>query len=561
MTINATAPWLLALYIALAEERGVSISNLKGTVQNDIIKEYLSRGTYIFPPKASMKLISDVTEYCLVNLPKWNPINVCSYHLQEAGCTPEQELAFALATATAVLDEVRPKIPPKDFEKVVGRISFFVNAGIRFITEICKMRAFSELWAEICTKKYGVKNEKARRFRYGVQVNSLGLTEEQPENNVFRILIEMLSVTLSKNSRARAIQLPAWNEAMGLPRPWDQQWSLRMQQILAYETDLLECEDIFDGNSVIENKVTDLKKHATGILNQINQAGGAISAIEFMKTELVKANSERLRNIESGETTIVGVNKFRETDKSPLMEKKSSFLSVDPRAKNEQLRYLSQWKENRNDKAVNKALAALEKAIKTGENIMRPSVEAAKAGVTTGEWSSLLRSMHGEYKAPTGVSSAVSNNIEGLEKIREEVDKVSLKLGRRLKVLIGKPGLDGHSNGAEQIASRARDCGMEIVYDGIRFDPKELVKKAKSEKVHLIGLSILSGSHLELVKDFVNEMAKNNLSNVDLIIGGIIPDRDIYKLRKLGVSKVYTPKDYSINKMMLDLTKLADKRI
>ena len=561
MTINATAPWLLALYIAIAEEREIDISDLKGTVQNDIIKEYLSRGTYIFPPKASMKLIGDVTEYCLLNIPKWNPINICSYHLQEAGCTPEQELAFALSTGIAVLDQIKDQIPNEDFETVVGRISFFVNAGIRFVTEVCKMRAFADLWDEICRDRYKVKDKKARRFRYGVQVNSLGLTEQQPENNVFRILIEMLAVTLSKNSRARAIQLPAWNEAMGLPRPWDQQWSLRMQQILAYETDLLEFDDIFDGNKNIDKKVNELKNGAKKTIAQIDKMGGALSAIEFMKTELVKANTERLRSIENGNKTIVGVNKFKETDASPLTNSTNNFLFINPETQKKQINILQSWKKNRDEKEVNTALNTLEKAAREGKNIIRPSIEAAKAGVTTGEWGSLMRSIHGEYRAPTGISSAISNNTTGLESIKEEVDKVSRKLGRRLKLMIGKPGLDGHSNGAEQIAVRARDCGMEIVYDGIRFEPKNIAEKAKSEDVHVIGLSILSGSHIPLVSELINEMKISELKNIPIIIGGIVPEDDVKKLKRLGVSRIYTPKDYDINQIMLDIIKVADELI
>ena len=559
MTINATAPWLLALYIAIAEEREIDISDLKGTVQNDIIKEYLSRGTYIFPPKASMKLIGDVTEYCLLNIPKWNPINICSYHLQEAGCTPEQELAFALSTGIAVLDQIKDQMPNEDFETVVGRISFFVNAGIRFVTEVCKMRAFTDLWDEICKDRYKVKDKKARRFRYGVQVNSLGLTEQQPENNVFRILIEMLAVTLSKNSRARAIQLPAWNEAMGLPRPWDQQWSLRMQQILAYETDLLEFDDIFDGNKNIDKKVNELKDSAKKTIAQIDKMGGALSAIEFMKTELVKANTERLRSIENGNKTIVGVNKFKETDTSPLTNSTNNFLFINPEAQKKQINILQSWKKNRDEKEVKAALNALEKAARKGKNIIRPSIEAAKAGVTTGEWGSLMRSIHGEYRAPTGISSAISNNTTGLESIKEEVDKVSRKLGRRLKLMIGKPGLDGHSNGAEQIAVRARDCGMEIVYDGIRFEPKNIAEKAKSEDVHVIGLSILSGSHIPLVSELINEMKISELKNIPIIIGGIVPEDDVKKLKSLGVSRIYTPKDYDLNQIMLDIIKVAEE--
>ena len=561
MTINATAPWLLSLYIAEAQDRKLDVSALRGTVQNDIIKEYLSRGTYIFPPEASMKLIADVTEYCLKNIPKWNPINICSYHLQEAGCTPEQELGFALSTAISVLDRVKKQTSSDDFERAVSRISFFVNAGIRFVTELCKMRAFSDLWNEICRDRYGICNKEARRFRYGVQVNSLGLTEQQPENNVFRILIEMLAVTLSKSSRARAIQLPAWNEAMGLPRPWDQQWSLRMQQILAYETDLLEFDDIFDDNKAIEEKVRELKSHARETISQIDKMGGAINSIEFMKTELVKANTKRLKSIERGDTIIVGVNKFDETYTSPLNNSGDNFEFIDRNAEQEQLNNLNKWRSSRDNEMVQKALQKLKKAVEDGKNIMPPSIEAARAGVTTGEWGDVMRSIFGKYNAPTGISSAIPNDSEGLESIRCEVDRVSLKLGRKLKILIGKPGLDGHSNGAEQIAVRARDCGMEIVYDGIRFEPKELAEKAKSENVHVVGLSILSGSHIELVTDFVKEMGKKGLDDVSLIIGGIIPDKDLANLKKLGASKIYTPKDFNINEIMLDIVKLADQKI
>ena len=561
MTINATAPWLLSLYIAEAQDRKLDVSALRGTVQNDIIKEYLSRGTYIFPPEASMKLIADVTEYCLKNIPKWNPINICSYHLQEAGCTPEQELGFALSTAISVLDSVKKQTSSDDFERAVSRISFFVNAGIRFVTELCKMRAFSDLWNEICRDRYGICNKEARRFRYGVQVNSLGLTEQQPENNVFRILIEMLAVTLSKSSRARAIQLPAWNEAMGLPRPWDQQWSLRMQQILAYETDLLEFDDIFDDNKAIEEKVRELKSHARETISQIDKMGGAINSIEFMKTELVKANTKRLKSIERGDTIIVGVNKFDETYTSPLTNSGDNFEFIDINAEQEQLNNLKKWRSARDNEMVQKALQKLKKAVADGKNIMPPSIEAARAGVTTGEWGDVMRSIFGKYNAPTGISSAIPNDSEGLESIRCEVDRVSLKLGRKLKILIGKPGLDGHSSGAEQIAVRARDCGMEIVYDGIRFEPEELAEKAKSENVHVIGLSILSGSHIELVTDFVKEMGKKGLDDVSLIIGGIIPDKDLTTLKKLGASKIYTPKDFNINEIMLDIVKLADQKI
>ena len=472
MTINATAPWLLALYVAAAEEQGADVSKLQGTVQNDLIKEYLSRGTYICPPAPSLKMIADVAEYCYTNIPKWNPMNVCSYHLQEAGATPEQELAFALATATAVLDELRPRVPAEDFPVLVGRISFFVNAGIRFVTEMCKMRAFVDLWDEICRDRYGVEDPKMRRFRYGVQVNSLGLTEQQPENNVYRILIEMLAVTLSKNARARAVQLPAWNEALGLPRPWDQQWSMRMQQILAYETDLLEFDDLFDQNPAVDRKVEELKSGARAELANLDSMGGAIDAIDYMKSRLVDSNADRLNKIERNETIVVGVNKWQQGEQSPLQTEDGGIMVVDPAVEGEQINRLEDWRRGRDQAAVKAALAALRHASSKGENVMPASIAAAKAGVTTGEWAAEMRAVHGEYRGPTGVSTSVSNKTEGLEDIREAVNLVSDKLGRRLKFLVGKPGLDGHSNGSEQIAFRARDCGMDIEYDGIRLTPK-----------------------------------------------------------------------------------------
>jgi (2R)-ethylmalonyl-CoA mutase len=470
MTINATAPWLLALYIAVAEEQGADISKLQGTVQNDIIKEYLSRGTYVCPPKPSLRMITDVAAYCYTNVPKWNPMNICSYHLQEAGATPEQELAFALATATAVLDDVRSKVPAKDFPTVVGRISFFVNAGIRFVTEMCKMRAFVALWDEICEQRYGVTDPKMRRFRYGVQVNSLGLTEQQPENNVYRILIEMLAVTLSKKARARAVQLPAWNEALGLPRPWDQQWSMRMQQILAFETDLLEYDDLFDGNPAVDRKVEELQQGARNELAQIDSMGGAVAAIEYMKSRLVDSNSARLGRIETGDTTVIGVNKYTEGEESPLTTGDDAIMVVDTAAEADQINRLEQWRKDRDERAVKATLADLRKAAQDGTNIMPPSIAAAKAGATTGEWGAAIRGVFGEYRAPTGVGKSMSNQTEGLEHIRDAVNTASDKLGRRLKFIVGKPGLDGHSNGAEQIAVRARDCGMDISYQGIRPD-------------------------------------------------------------------------------------------
>lgn len=560
MTINATAPWLLALYIAVAEEQGADISKLQGTVQNDIIKEYLSRGTYICPPKPSLKLITDVAAYCYRNVPKWNPMNVCSYHLQEAGATPEQELAFALATGQAVLDGLREQVPEEDFPKLVGRISFFVNAGIRFVTEMCKMRAFIDLWDEICENRYGVSDPRYRRFRYGVQVNSLGLTEQQPENNVYRILIEMLAVTLSKKARARAVQLPAWNEALGLPRPWDQQWSMRMQQILAYETDLLEYGDLFDGNPVVDAKVEELKAGARAELDNLESMGGAISAIEYMKSRLVESNAARINRIEGGETTVVGVNKFTTTEPSPLTSGDNGILVIDPAVEQDQIARLQAWRAERDDTKVAQALAALREAAQTGQNIMEPSIAAAKAGVTTGEWAEEMRKVYGTYRGPTGVSGAPSNQTENLDEIRAAVDAVSDSLGRRLKFLVGKPGLDGHSNGAEQIAVRARDCGMDISYEGIRLTPEEIVNAAIAENAHVIGLSILSGSHLPLVEEVIERMKSADLGHIPLIVGGIIPEEDARNLENMGVSKVYTPKDFELNAIMMDIVALVDPK-
>lgn len=558
MTINATAPWLLALYISVAEEQGADVSNLQGTVQNDLIKEYLSRGTYICPPKPSLKLIGDVAEYCYHNVPKWNPMNVCSYHLQEAGATPEQELAYALATAVAVLDELKPRVDAADFPALCGRISFFVNAGIRFVTEMCKMRAFVDLWDEILRDRYGVDDPKYRRFRYGVQVNSLGLTEQQPENNVYRILIEMLAVTLSKKARARAVQLPAWNEALGLPRPWDQQWSMRMQQIMAFETDLLEFDDLFDGNPAVDAKVEALKNGARHELANLEGMGGAIQSIEYMKSRLVDSNADRLNKIERNETVVVGVNKFTNGEPSPLTAGEGGIMVVDPAVEQDQINRLTQWRANRDQAAVNAALLALRTAAQNGENVMPPSIAAAKAGVTTGEWAAEMRAVFGEYRGPTGVSRSVSNKTEGLDDIRDAVDAVSKKLGRRLSFLVGKPGLDGHSNGAEQIAFRARDCGMDINYDGIRLTPDQLIEAAKGNNPHVIGLSILSGSHLPLVQDVIAKMRANALDHVPLIVGGIIPDDDAKRLIEMGVARVYTPKDFELNTIMMDIVTLAD---
>ncbi|WP_170436080.1 protein meaA [Ruegeria arenilitoris] len=560
MTINATAPWLLALYIAVAEEQGADVSKLQGTVQNDLVKEYLSRGTYVCPPKPSLKMIADVAEYCYSNVPKWNPMNVCSYHLQEAGATPEQELAYALATAIAVLDELRPRVPAEDFPALCGRISFFVNAGIRFVTEMCKMRAFVDLWDEILQQRYGVENPKFRRFRYGVQVNSLGLTEQQPENNVYRILIEMLAVTLSKKARARAVQLPAWNEALGLPRPWDQQWSMRMQQILAYETDLLEYDDLFDGNPVVDAKVEELKQGARAELANLDSMGGAVAAIDYMKSRLVDSNAERLNRIERNETIVVGVNRWTEGEPSPLQTEDGGIMVVDPAVEQEQIARLNDWRAARDEAAVAAALADLRAAAQSGANIMEPSIAAAKAGVTTGEWAEEMRRVFGTYRGPTGVSGSVSNKTEGLDDLRAAVDAVSDRLGRRLKFLVGKPGLDGHSNGAEQIAFRARDCGMDITYDGIRLTPEEIVKSAIEQQAHVIGLSILSGSHLPLVQDVMTRLREAGLGDIPVVVGGIIPDEDADRLRSMGVAKVYTPKNFELNAIMGDIVLLADPK-
>ncbi len=560
MTINATAPWLLALYVAVAEEQGADISKLKGTVQNDLVKEYLSRGTYICPPRPSMRLIGDVAEYCFHNIPKWNPMNICSYHLQEAGATPEQELAYALATAISVLDELKTRVPNGEFPELCGRLSFFVNAGIRFVTEMCKMRAFVDLWDEILIERYGIENPKFRRFRYGVQVNSLGLTEQQPENNVYRILIEMLAVTLSKKARARAVQLPAWNEALGLPRPWDQQWSMRMQQIMAFETDLLEYEDLFDGNSVVDTKVEALKTSARYELKTIESQGGALESIDYMKSRLVESNTLRLQNIESKQTTVVGVNKYINTEESPLVSGDGGIMVVDPLVEKDQIDRLIKWRASRNQTSVENALNNLRKAALAGKNIMPASIEAAKAGATTGEWAQEMRNIYGEYRGPTGVAEGISNQTEGLDEIRSAVDAVSDKLGERLKFLIGKPGLDGHSNGAEQIASRARDCGMKIEYEGIRLTPQELVDTVKTSKAHVIGLSILSGSHIPLVQDMMTLLAEEGLMNIPVVVGGIIPEEDKSKLLQMGIAKVYTPKDFEMNTIMMDIVNLAEPR-
>ncbi|MEQ8389809.1 MAG: protein meaA [Thalassospira sp.] len=564
MTINAPAAWLLSLYITVAEKQGTARASLQGTTQNDIIKEYLSRGTYIFPPAPSLKLITDVAAFTYREVPKWNPMNVCSYHLQEAGATAEQELAYALATAIAVLDSVRDsgQVPEEDFAEVVGRISFFVNAGIRFVTEICKMRAFCELWDEITRDRYGIENAKYRRFRYGVQVNSLGLTEQQPENNVYRILIEMLSVVLSKNARARAVQLPAWNEALGLPRSWDQQWSLRLQQIMAYETDLLEYEDLFDGNPAIERKVGALKEGAREELAKIDAMGGAITAVDsgYMKQELVRSNARRLADIESGLTKVIGVNAFTETEPSPLTSGEKSILTVDDMAEQEQIEKLKAWRSDRDQATVRKSLGDLKSAASEGRNIMESSIACAHAGVTTGEWSETLRDVFGEYRAPTGITSLiVTGDDENIQKLRQRVDEVSDKLGERMKMLVGKPGLDGHSNGAEQIAVKAGDAGIDVLYEGIRWTPEELVRNAIDEGAHVIGLSILSGSHVPLVREVVNNLRAQGAGHIPVVVGGIIPDADMLILRQMGVAAVYTPKDYQLVRVISEIVELVDR--
>ena len=563
MTINATAVWLMALYIATAETQGASRAQLQGTTQNDIIKEYLSRGSYVFPPTQSLRLTQDLILFTTKECPKFNPMNVCSYHLQEAGATPEQELAFALATAVAILDGVKAAgMAEADFAQVVGRISFFVNAGMRFVTELSKMRAFTELWEEITRDRYGVKDEKLRRFRYGVQVNSLGLTEQQPENNVYRILIEMLAVVLSKNARARAVQLPAWNEALGLPRPFDQQWSLRIQQIMAYETDLLEYGDIFDGNPEIARKVEALKDLARAELKKIDELGGAAAAVEtgYMKSKLVESNTARLEAIEAGEQIVVGVNKYTSTEPSPLASGSDAIMVVPEHVEADQIARLVAWREQRDSKAAQAAIDELVRAAREGRNMVEPSITAAKAGVTTGEWGHALRGVFGEYRAPTGVSSTARQVGGQLDAVRGEVERVSQKLGQRAKFLVGKPGLDGHSNGAEQIAVRARDAGFDVIYAGIRSTPAELVEAAKKEGVHCVGLSILSGSHVTLAHEVMKLMKAEGVS-APLVVGGIIPPADEKLLLDSGVAAVYTPKNYDLNRIMTDLAGIIEKSV
>ena len=564
MTINATAAWVLALYVAVADAQGAARSSLSGTTQNDIIKEYLARGTYVFPPKPSLRLITDTIAFSAKELPKWNPVNVCSYHLQEAGATPVQELAFALATAIAVLDAVKASgaVAEEDFPELFGRISFFVNAGMRFVTEICKMRAFTELWDEIGRGRYGIVAEKHRRFRSGVQVDSLGVTEQQPENNVYRILLEMLAVVLSKNARARAVQLPAWNEALGLPRPFDQQWSLRMQQVVAYETDLLEYGDIFAGSKEIERKVEELKEEARKELKEVVALGGAASAaaLAYMKRALVDSNTARLKAIETGETTVVGVNAFTTSEPSPLSAGGDRIMTVKDDVEYAQIERLKAWRQARDARAVKAALEDLRAAAAENRNIMAPSIACARLGVTTGEWGETLRSVFGEYRGPTGVRLVMrGEHPESLGELRARVRALAEQMGETPRLLMGKPGLDGHSNGAEQIAVRAADSGLEVIYDGIRMTPEQLVKTVVEKKVHIVGLSILSGSHVPLIREVMQRLRGAGLGNVPVVVGGIIPADDVYVLKQLGVAAVYTPKDFDLNRIVNDLVGLIEK--
>jgi ethylmalonyl-CoA mutase len=562
MTINATAAWLLALYIVTAEEHGVAEDQLQGTTQNDILKEYLSRGTYAFPPGPSMRLIADTIAYTVQHVPKWNPINICSYHLQEAGATPVQEIAYAMSNAIAVLDAVRDRVPQELMGNVFGRISFFVNAGVRFVEEHAKLRAMAQLWDELGRDRYGVLDEKHRRFRYGVQVNSLGLTEAQPENNVYRIALEALAVTLGRGARARAIQLPAWNEALGLPRPWDQQWSLRLQQILAYETDLLEYPDIFEGSKVMDGLVEELVEGAREEMRHVAELGGAVDAVDYMKSALVESHRERWRRIEAGELTVVGMNRFTSTESSPLTaDADGGILVVDPEIEAQQRTALEKWREQRDQAAVDSALQELARVAREhDENIMPATIAAARAGATTGEWSQTLRDAFGEYRAPTGVGDASAVSSEEIAELRDEVERVSEALGRRLKFLVGKPGLDGHSNGAEQIAVRARDAGMDVVYEGIRLTPSQIATSAAQEGVHVIGLSILSGSHRELIPAVVAALREAGVDDVPVVVGGIIPEADAEAMREAGIAAVYTPKDWDLNRMMRDIVALVGQR-
>jgi (2R)-ethylmalonyl-CoA mutase len=561
MTINATAAWLLALYIVAAEEQDVSQEQLQGTTQNDIIKEFLARGTYAFPPAPSMRLIADMIAYTVEHVPKWNPINICSYHLQEAGATPVQEIAYSMSNAIAVLDAARERVADDVMEQVFGRISFFVNAGVRFIEEHAKLRAMSILWEELGRERYGVSEPRHLRFRYGVQVNSLGLTEAQPENNVQRIVLEALAVTLGRDARARAIQLPAWNEALGLPRPWDQQWSLRIQQVLAYETDILEYPDIFEGSKVMEGLVEELLEGARAEMAVVAEHGGAVEAVPYMKAALVDSHRERIRRIEAGEQIVVGQNRYAESEVSPLTDDaEGGILVVDPAVEAQQIEAVRKWRSERDQAAVDKALEALAQAAgdpSQTENLMTPTIAAARAGATTGEWSRTLREVFGSYRAPTGVGEATAAPSVGeLGELREEVARLQEKLGRRPKILVGKPGLDGHSNGAEQIAVRARDVGMDVVYEGIRLTPAQIAASALQEGVHVIGLSILSGSHRELIPAVIDALQEAGVT-APVVVGGIIPEQDVPALREAGVAAVYTPKDFDINRIMRDIVTLV----
>jgi (2R)-ethylmalonyl-CoA mutase len=575
MTINAPAMWLLALYVAVAEEQATAQggdpaeawAKLAGTTQNDIVKEYLSRGTYAFPPEPSLRLATDLVTWTVVNVPRWNPINVCPYHLQEAGATPVQEIAYSMATAIAVLDAVRDsgQVPADEFGKVVGRISFFVNAGLRFVEEMCKMRAFVALWDEITLQRYGITDARARRFRYGVQVNSLGLTEAQPENNVQRIVLEMLAVTMSRDARARSVQLPAWNEALGLPRPWDQQWALRMQQVLAFETDLLEYADLFEGSKVVEAKVDELVTGAREEIARVLEMGGSVAAVEsgYMKGQLVSSLAERRRRIESGEDVVVGVNKFDTTEPSPLQaEGAKSVETVDPAVEQAAVQSIQRWREQRDNAAVEQTLQELRDAAKTDANLMEATIACAKAGVTTGEWAGALREVFGEYRAPTGVGAATASGEAAVElaEVRKRVRATGEELGTRLRMLVGKPGLDGHSNGAEQVAVRARDAGFEVVYQGIRLTPSQIVAAAVQEGVHVVGLSVLSGSHLEVVPAVVDGLRAAGAEDIPVIVGGIIPREDEPVLRERGVSAVFTPKDYALTEIMDQIVSLIRQR-
>jgi (2R)-ethylmalonyl-CoA mutase len=567
MTINATAMWLLALYASVADERGADLAQLSGTTQNDIIKEYLSRGTYVFPPRPSLRLITDTVAYTVNHIPKWNPINICSYHLQEAGATPVQEVAYAMCTALAVLDSVRDsgQVAPDDFATVVGRMSFFVNAGVRFVEEMCKLRAFGRLWNETCRDRYGVADPKLRRFRYGVQVNSLGLTEAQPENNAQRIVLEMLAVTLSRDARARAVQLPAWNEALGLPRPWDQQWALRMQQVLAYETDLLDYEDLFDGSRVVEARVTEIAQGAQAEIDRVQGMGGAIAAVEsgYMKSQLVSSLAARRRRIEDGEDVVVGVNRFTETDPSPLQADGAGAIeTIDPATEAQLIEAVRAWRAGRDQAAVDDALRGLVEAAKTDVNLVDPSLACARVGVTTGEWAGALRAVFGEYRAPTGIADALGAGEAGkaIARVRDRVRCVGEELGERLRMLVGKPGLDGHSNGAEQVAVRARDVGFEVIYQGIRLTPAQIVAAAVAEDVHVVGLSVLSGSHLEVVPAVVDGLRAAGAVDVPVVVGGIIPPEDAEVLIAKGVARVFTPKDFELTEIMDQIVDLIRPR-